>query len=55
MLRRLIREFRQLHYALTRYYRRRARPPLTPAQQADRLMRHVREREELARRLTWRR
>jgi hypothetical protein len=55
MLRSIIRAYRQLHWALTRYYRRRARRPLTPEQEADRLIRQMREREELAQRLTWRR
>jgi len=55
MLRRLIRDFRQLHRALVRYYRRRGRRPLTPEQEVNRLMRELRQREELAQRLTWRR
>ncbi|MFI5397704.1 MAG: hypothetical protein ACHQ9S_19380 [Candidatus Binatia bacterium] len=55
MLRRIIRDFRQLHRALKRYYQRRASRPLTPEQEANRLMWQMRQREELARRRTWRR
>ena len=55
MLRRLIRDFIALRRALLRYYRRRARRALTPEQEANRLLKQMREREELASRLTWRR
>lgn len=55
MFRRIIRDFRQLHRALKRYYLRRARRPLTPEQEVNQLLRQVRQREELARRLTGRR
>lgn len=48
MLRFIIREFRQLHYALKRYYRRRGLRPFTPEQEVERLLRR-------GRRLTWRR
>jgi len=54
MLRGIIRAYRQLHWALKRYYRRRARRPLTPEQEVNRLMRQIREREDLVRRLTGR-
>jgi len=55
MLRRLLRDFGRLRYALLRYYRQRGRRPLTPEQEVDRLLREMRQREELARRLTGRR
>lgn len=55
MLRRIIHDFRQLHRALVRHYRRRGRRPLTPEQEVNRLMTQIRQREELAQRLTWRR
>ena len=55
MLRHLIGAYRDLHRALLRHYRRRARRPLTPEQEVNRLMRQIREREELARWLTGRR
>jgi hypothetical protein len=55
MLRVIIRDFRQLHRALVRYYRRRARRPFTPEQEVNHILKQIRQREELARRLTWRR
>jgi len=55
MLRRIIRDFRQLHRALKRYYRRRARRPLTPEQEAERAIARLNREQELARRLGWRR
>jgi hypothetical protein len=55
MLRRIISDFIQLRRALLRYYRKRARPPLTPVKEAEQLVRQMHEREELARRLTYRR
>jgi hypothetical protein len=55
MLRQLIRAYRDLYFAVDRFYRRRHRRPLTPVQEADRLIREMREREKLARRLTLRR
>ena len=54
MLRRLIRDFIALRRSLLRYYRKRGRRPLTPEQEVTRLMRQMHEREELARRLTYR-
>jgi len=51
MLRRIIRDFLQLHRALKRYYRNRARTPRTPEQEADALMR----RYDAARRMAGRR
>lgn len=59
MLGRIIRDFRQLQWALKRYYlrrtRRRSRPPLTPEQEYAQVMRELRYRQELARRRTWHR
>lgn len=55
MLRRLIRDFRQLHRALKRYYQRRGRQPLTPEQEAERAIARLNREQELARRLGWRR
>ena len=55
MLRRLIRDFVALRRALLRYYRKRGRRALTPVQEAQRLVRQMHERDELAQRLTWRR
>ena len=55
MLRSIIRAYRQLHRALQRHYLKRARRPLTPEHEVNRLLKQIRQREELARRLTWRR
>jgi len=55
MLRRLIRDFRQLHRALKRFYQRRARRPLTPEQEVERTIARLNREQELARRLGWRR
>ena len=38
MMRRLIRDFRQLRWALKRFYQRRARRRLTPEQEAERAL-----------------
>lgn len=55
MFRRLFRAYRQLYWALFRYYRKRARGPLTPEHEVNRLMKQMREREELVRWLSGRR
>jgi hypothetical protein len=55
MLRHLIQAYRALHRSLLRHYRKRARRPLPPEQEAEQLIRQMHEREELARRLTYRR
>jgi hypothetical protein len=55
MLARLIRDFRQLRFALERYYRRRARRPLTPQEEAERVLAEFRRRQEALNRLMWRR
>lgn len=59
MLGRIIRDWCQLRHALERYYRKRARrrsrPPLTPEQEYEQVMRELRYRQELARRQAWRR
>jgi len=55
MLRRLIRDFRQLHFALKRFYLRRARRSLTPEQEVTRAIARLNREQELARRLTGRR
>lgn len=55
MLRRLIRDFRALHWSLKRYYRNRARRPLTPEQEAERDIARLNREQEALRRLTWRR
>ena len=54
MLRRLIRDFIALRRALLRFYRHRARRPLTPEQEVNRLLKQMHEREDLARRHLWR-
>ena len=59
MLGRIIRDWCQMRAALKRYYLRRARgrsrPPLTPEQEYEQVMRELRYRQELARRLSrWR-
>ncbi len=55
MLRRIIRDFTQLHRALKRYYQRRARRPLTPEQEAERAIARLNREQDLARRFTARR
>ena len=55
MLGRIIRDFRQLHRALKRYYQRRAQPPPTPEQEAARAIARLKHEKELARLLGWRR
>jgi hypothetical protein len=55
MLRHIIRDFRQLHRALKRYYQRRAQRPPTPEQEAERAVARLNREQELARRLGWRR
>ena len=49
MIRRIIRDFLQLRRALKRYYQRRARRPLTPEEEAERLLNEMHRRQELAR------
>ena len=52
---RLIRDFRQLHRALKRFYRNRARRPLTPEQEAERAIAQLHREQEVLRRAVWRR
>ena len=54
MLGRIIRDFRQLHRALKRYFQRRARRPLTPEQEAERAIARLHREQELQRRVIWR-
>jgi len=49
MLRRFISDFRQLHRALNRFYRRRSRRTLSPEQEVERILDRL-TREEEARR-----
>lgn len=55
MIRRIIRDFRQLHRALKRYYQRRAQRPLTPEQEAERAIARLNREQERTRRFDWRR
>ena len=55
MIGRIIRDFRQLHLALKRYYQRRAQRPLTPEQEAGRAIARLKREQELQRRFDWRR
>ena len=54
MIGRIIRDFRQLHWALKRYYQRRAQRPLTPEQEVERAIARL-NREQALRRFTARR
>ena len=47
---RLVREFRQLRFAVERFYRRRAQPKLTPEQEAEQLLARLHRYQELQRR-----
>jgi hypothetical protein len=49
MLRRIISDFRQLHWALYRFYRRRSRRRLSPEQEVERILDQL-TRAEQARR-----
>ena len=49
MLGRIIRDFRQLHRALKRYYQRRAQRGPTPEQVADRAVARLKREQELQR------
>ena len=51
----LVRAYRRLHWALLCHYRRRARRPLTPQQEAERLVTEMHRRQEAVNRLMWRR
>ena len=55
MLGRIIRDFKQLHLALKRYYLRRAERPLTPEQEAERAIARLNRDQQLARLFGWRR
>lgn len=55
MFGRLIRDFRQLHRALKRFYRKRSCRPLTPEQEVARIIAELNRQQEMARRLTGRR
>lgn len=51
----LVLAYRALYWSLLRYYRRRARRPLTPEQEADRAIARLNREQEALRRLGWRR
>jgi len=46
MLRRLIRDFLQLHHALKVHYAKRARAKLTPEQEVERLLRELHRHQD---------
>lgn len=55
LLGRLVREYRRLHWALRRYYWKRAHRPLTPEQEAARDVARMHREQEALRRLSGRR